>query len=1815
MALSEDDIKLQKCLKAVVDVVHTTINEVQDQIQQDTPSGTQLTNSPLDINIHTFSLNPEEESIMEKLQATLENELNDKLLSLSSLHRKYLLELLHEYKYDYDSRKFMVPFNRGVLEPIVQELEGTLASIEAFQVAFNGEQTTVQEFIEKYPIFKNRSGLWGTTLLYSAARNNHLQVVEYLIRQGGCSIDALNQHHIRQTLPGYEGADDEFGVSPTAASTALHGACYNGHLKMVMFLVQQGANYFAKNQALETPIMNAQLKPQILKFFREYLILGYSLNTDVLPNQPISEENRKVIVDCIWEYKPFDQQNWYPFSSEESGELHTNLLMKSDQSFKYEVHLKVRSGVYSVAMVEFLRSGKDLDYTQRLAWVRCRGSSILNYDCYALWQIMFVENPNAITQPSVKMLRIPVSYDSTFQVRLDTWYYCNAKTNDQIEKAMDYRRTCINLDVDYACSDELTFNLQDFSFRNRENTISGYIRWIPKMISNNERNKGKILSDNDYEIVNPEDMIPLTRTRLQQITDGSNTDSAIGKDELDGNVNEDVSVENDDNDIDDGVDDFRGWKKKKPRSNTADVFSLHDITNNKPDRVESSINNDGTLQSESRSFTSTILTSVTDKDDETTEKTIDECINEIVAKTRLPQQVCPIEESKTHEDPAVLAAEKKELEELRRRNQALESDLNATRMKVEQQMQHGIEKSAEYIRTVQELSALIDNMEEQQRENRKKEEKLQQKSSNIKEQSYPDIQVEVVNNFLAPKYKFIIDHLRSKTPSLDKYFVGIVPKMEFQNQQGHESYVVNITGFQEHHKEFKNILQRIWSLLNVIQSAKDFYQRHLNRILKNFTNHILPDVKLKTRYWKEYLKLFIQVLEKRIVEYAISFNEHITEQIQVEADKTINGTQEPSWVVIRKQTNDFMQKNDFMNEIEYMKRKALEDFIEQNIMIQKAKLVKSPSTKSVGVMQHFLEKVRKEFKTNKRYSGHKSQHFYLIPNILERLMVYYNCFKIQLPLFESSQDLLDKIEENSVTTIATSTGSGKSTLLPALLIAEGYDKVIVTQPRRLPCQLIAKRVNETMEAENGANSEKIAGWAVSGREKNPQAKVLYVTDGLLKERLLYDKSFITSHTKLNKSVVFFIDEVHERSVNIDLCLAFLAQLFRNKPELKSKMKVIISSATLDSSVPNLFREIPQVSLAEFTMPQMGTLFRVQKIHRPNENILDIVQELCQKRQRLDQILCFVSSVTEVNQCCRILKEISRGMLIAQPLVQSQHPDVQRKRIEHETIFFSTMVAETSLTFPSLKYVVDSGMINMPVYDIDSKRTVLKEVRAAESTLKQRLGRLGRTQPGEYYSVYHFKVDDLKYPKPQICQTDLMNLEFSLRKSPLKHGLNYIRKFLPNEPSERAITSGIQELKRLGIMEGNGENERLTEYGKVLSKLPDFGSLSMSKAVLAALREYNCGRDLIALSSILGVLNTTTFFKALPQQFKSADGDFMTLLNVMNDILLLKGSVPANQFNLDEVCQKKGLSGVKHIIAQVMRRYTTLEKSFKRSPEFSIQAQWTSGDWTRVARALLTGYGTNIFVSMKELKDRVHRFVRYSNPHEIAVLDLQSTLARSISATPVSIVLARDIRHSTAIRATAILSFIGAIKADWLEFSTKRKIALSSEEETYLNANNRFSTAQSTFSNKINMQMGGGTLLLTGPAGPVLNAELHLRQQMVDEMQFSLTTGTAATTEPNSNMAINLQSVTKMTQIFNPLKWRWETQKQVEITINGNTATKTCDITVKGRDSDNKKVKKEFDSFMKWLRNCAVIRHPSAGNNCIACGRLREFSEYNVIVAL
>ena len=269
--------------------------------------------------------------------------------------------------------------------------------------------------------------------------------------------------------------------------------------------------------------------------------------------------------------------------------------------------------------------------------------------------------------------------------------------------------------------------------------------------------------------------------------------------------------------------------------------------------------------------------------------------------------------------------------------------------------------------------------------------------------------------------------------------------------------------------------------------------------------------------------------------------------------------------------------------------------------------------------------------------------------------------------------------------------------------------------------------------------------------------------------------------------------------------------------------------------------------------------------------------------------------------------------------------------------------------------------------------------------------------------------------------------------------------------------------------------QFTPHGQALSKLPDFSSLAMSKAVLAALCDYDCGYDLICLSAILGVLNTTVLFKSIPDQLKSSDGDFMTLLNIMNEVLLVRQSCSPQQIDLDQVCQARGLAEIRHVIRQAFRRYTNLEKTFKQSPEYRQKARINSGRGESIARALLAGYSENVFVSLKQLQNRSLHFIRYDGSGDVAILDLQSTLTRPISKDPVALVLARDIRHSTAIRATAILSFVGEIKDDWIKHSISRQLKITNDEEQFLKQSNRYADAESKFFGIVSMSLSSSQI--------------------------------------------------------------------------------------------------------------------------------------------
>ncbi|CAF4374584.1 unnamed protein product [Rotaria sp. Silwood2] len=773
-----------------------------------------------------------------------------------------------------------------------------------------------------------------------------------------------------------------------------------------------------------------------------------------------------------------------------------------------------------------------------------------------------------------------------------------------------------------------------------------------------------------------------------------------------------------------------------------------------------------------------------------------------------------------------------------------------------------------------------------------------------------------------------------------------------------------------------------------------------------------------------------------------------------------------------------------------------------------------------------------------------------------------------------------KIHENTVVAISTATGSGKSTLLPPLLVVAGYDKILITQPRRLPCNLLSKRVNSTMD------NSILSDWAVSGARSSKvlRAPILYLTDGLLKEYLLYRERYLVHQAKISKrGLVFFIDEIHERSINIDLCLTLLARFLEKNPSIHSKLKIIISSATLDPSISRIFCPF---KLHEMKL-ETSTLHQVDRKTPCTENIIDLVSRLNQQLDCNEQILCFVKSAQEVAQLIKLLKLV-KG-LPAFPLVQSQPSNEQQKLIETKHIFFSTTVAETSLTFPSLKYVIDTGLIHMPVYDPSTDTTELCELNAAESTIKQRQGRLGRTRSGEYYPLYTFNPSDKKFPVPQICQTELVQIEFSLRRSPLECGLDHLKKWMPNPPSEKIISAASKRLHQLDILD---KNKHFTAIGISISKLPDFGNIELSKAVLVGLEKYNCGRDIIRLAAILGVLNTSSILRSIPARYTKAEGDFMTLLTVMDVVLAQKLIQPPHLFDIDDACKQTGLTEIAHILQRAILRHESFETFFFSSKEYCAAAQCSSnGDWEPIARALLDGYSDNVYLSLAEIQGRKHYYLRYTVPNTTekqrkAVLDSTSKLARPLSAQPVSLVLARDIRISTDIRARSIISILGEIQPDWLDRALERDIPLVNKEIKMYNEQIKSSPDFMTISSNIVCTLSGSQLTLSGQAGCVLATELHVRNKLV----VKYTTQLISENEIDQSLKQNVENLIDTLHIFLPMVWRWKAEKQVKIIFL--QTKKEGEIVIKAREEDYKNVRKELDSFVGWLRSCKALHlHP------------------------
>jgi hypothetical protein len=475
---NNDENKLKQCLQLIITVVSDTIKNLEVKTKKSDEK--QLIN---DFNIEIKTL------------------LEKGLSSLSSQCRNYLLNILHQYNYNDQENTFSTLFTKEILHSFLHDLQGRITSLDVFQGAWNGDQIIVKDFLDYYPSLKDKTGLYGTTLLYCAARNNHLNLVKYLVEIGKCSVNAQNEEYLQK--------DQHSTIKATVGSTALHTACFNGYLPIVKYLITHGGDYFILNNAIETPIQNGQSKGNIRKFFTDFLVFGYSTNLNILPNKTILQQIQQTedeIIDCIWEYKAFSDDQWFAFSSKLSSHL-----QQAFKQCKSDIHVKTSEHTYNISIVQFLRSEKKNDKTEDLAWIRCRGSSLLNFYCYSQWQIMFIKHPSGIINSSSSS-SIQIFDMTETEVHRNSWYNFNTETNFLLERAINYRQKYKTINLDFINNEKIIFDLENFTFTNQQNTIEGFLRWIPKIISNNT----KLTLIDNFQLPTNSDFILLTTSRVKQ---------------------------------------------------------------------------------------------------------------------------------------------------------------------------------------------------------------------------------------------------------------------------------------------------------------------------------------------------------------------------------------------------------------------------------------------------------------------------------------------------------------------------------------------------------------------------------------------------------------------------------------------------------------------------------------------------------------------------------------------------------------------------------------------------------------------------------------------------------------------------------------------------------------------------------------------------------------------------------------------------------------------------------------------------------------------------------------------------------------------------------------------------------------------------------------------------------------------------------------------------------------------------------------------------------------------------------------------------
>ncbi len=551
-----------------------------------------------------------------------------------------------------------------------------------------------------------------------------------------------------------------------------------------------------------------------------------------------------------------------------------------------------------------------------------------------------------------------------------------------------------------------------------------------------------------------------------------------------------------------------------------------------------------------------------------------------------------------------------------------------------------------------------------------------------------------------------------------------------------------------------------------------------------------------------------------------------------------------------------------------------------------------------------------------------------------------------LPFYDHRHELAKAVSNNQVVIVCGETGSGKTTQLPQLCLDLGLaDQGFIghTQPRRIAAQSVSSRIAEELKTKMG----EAVGYKIRFNDRSdPSGFIKLMTDGILLAETQNDRW-------LNQYSTIIIDEAHERSLNIDLLLGYIKQILPRRPDLK----LIVTSATIDPQrFSSYFSDAPILNISGRTYPVEIRYRPVTQDDRDRDRqqaLVDAIDELMQVA--VEDVLIFFPGERQIREAAEKLSKIYQRDYEVLPLYSRLSYSEQQKIFQGHNkrrIVLATNVAETSITVPGIRYVIDTGMARLSRYSWRSRVQRLPIEKISQASANQRSGRCGRLAPGICIRLYDKEDFNARpeFTEPEILRTNLASV--ILQMNLLKLGSIQAFDFV-DSPDSRLINDGFRLLFELCATD---QNDRILELGKQIAGLPVDPRLA---AMLLRAQQLDCLSEMLVIVSALSIQDprdTQLEHRQAAQEqhraWQHQKSDFLFWLNLWRELQQQKSELSRNQFS--RWCRKHYLSYMR--IREWQEIYQQLKQQLRDS---KFRLNTTVADEDTIHRCIFCGIPSHI----------------------------------------------------------------------------------------------------------------------------------------------------------------------------------------------------------------------------------------------------------------